>query len=213
MVDEAIRTHPRPSCSVLPLPSHALPADLLGPPPPPPPPPQQTPPLILTAAELAAYDGSDPAKPLLLGINGTIYDVSSNQRVYGPDGSYNVFTGVDGGRGYVTGCFGEDRTADMRGAELMFLPLDDPAVDRHWPAAELAALRARERDEALRQVHDKLKHWVDFFAKSKKYHRVGYVKRPTGWPETEGPVRPLCEQAQQQREKRKVPGQEEEPQE
>jgi hypothetical protein len=107
----------------------------------------------------------------------------------------------------VTGCFAEDRTADMRGVEAMFLPLDDPAVDRHWSKAQLAEMREAEMAEARRKVDEGLSHWVNFFKKSDKYHFVGYVKRAEGWPGTE-PVRGLCEQAQKGRKKRVVPGQE-----
>ncbi|RWA03875.1 hypothetical protein EKO27_g11230 [Xylaria grammica] len=52
-------------------------------------------PIYLTPAELATYDGTDETKPLYLAINGTIYDVSSNRRTYGPEGSYRYFAGVD----------------------------------------------------------------------------------------------------------------------
>ncbi|KAF7541235.1 hypothetical protein G7054_g767 [Neopestalotiopsis clavispora] len=72
-------------------------------------------PLQLTLSELSAYDGSDPEKPIYLAINGTIYDVSANRRTYGPGGSYHVFAGVDAARGFVTGCFADDRTADLGG--------------------------------------------------------------------------------------------------
>jgi predicted heme/steroid binding protein len=161
-------------------------------------------PLYLTPEELLAYDGSDPTKPIYLAINGTIYDVSSNPRTYGPGGSYQYFAGCDASRAYVTGCFAEDRTPDMRGVEEMYLPLDDPSIDRHWSKAELVELKKKEREEALKKVHDGLEHWVKFFANSKKYNFVGYVKRPEGWPGTE-PVRRLCDVAAKGRTKRKIP--------
>lgn len=141
-----------------------------------------------------------------MAINGTIYDVSSNPRTYGPGGSYQYFAGCDASRSYVTGCFADDRTPDMRGVEEMFLPLDDPSIDRHWSKEELAKLKEKELAEALQKVHEGLEHWVKFFANSKKYPFVGYVKRPPGWPGTE-PIRPLCEAAAKTRMKRKIPGQ------
>ncbi|KAK3343617.1 hypothetical protein B0T25DRAFT_554766 [Lasiosphaeria hispida] len=162
-------------------------------------------PLYLTPEQLAAYDGTDPAKPIYLAINGTIYDVSSNARTYGPGGSYRYFAGVDASRSYVTGCFAEDRTPDMRGVEEMFRPLDDPTgVDRHWSKEELAELKAKERADAERQVYEGLLHWVNFFKNSQKYNFVGYVNRPEGWPGTE-PQRQLCEAAQSTRLKRQIP--------
>ncbi|KAK0740418.1 hypothetical protein B0T18DRAFT_331915 [Schizothecium vesticola] len=163
-------------------------------------------PLYLTPEQLTAYDGTDPSKPIYLAINGSIYDVSSNPRTYGKGGSYQYFAGVDAARSYVTGCFAEDRTPDMRGVEDMFLPLDDPSIDRLYKPAELTALKEQERAEAAKKVHEGLDHWVKFFASSPKYPFVGYVVRPAGWPGTE-PVRQLCEAAQKNRMKRKVPGQ------
>ncbi|KAI1358815.1 putative heme binding protein [Xylaria arbuscula] len=161
-------------------------------------------PIYLTPAELATYDGTDETKPLYLAINGTIYDVSANRRTYGPEGSYRYFTGVDAARSYVTGCFAEDRTADMRGAEEMYLPLDDPEVDSHWSPAELAALKERERADALKRVHDGLLHWVNFFENNAKYPKVGYLKRPTNWLDSE-PRRALCKSAAKGRRKRQIP--------
>ncbi|KAI1173197.1 putative heme binding protein [Nemania sp. FL0916] len=161
-------------------------------------------PLYLTPTELAAYGGQDESKPLYLAINGTIFDVSSNRRTYGPEGSYRYFAGTDAARSYVTGCFAEDRTADMRGVEDMFLPLDDATVDAHWSPADLALLKEKERADALQRVHDALLHWVRFFENSPKYPKVGYVKRPKNWLDSE-PRRPLCKSAAKGRVVRTIP--------
>ncbi|GAO16244.1 uncharacterized protein UV8b_08242 [Ustilaginoidea virens] len=162
-------------------------------------------PIYLTEKELLAYDGRDADKPLYLAINGTIYDVSGGRRMYGPGGSYSVFAGRDAARGFVTGCFAEDRTADLRGVEEMFLPLDDPDVDKYYTAAEMEKLRAEELASAKQRAHDALQHWVGFFANSNKYSKVGYVKREQGWLE-KLPRRALCDRAQKGRSKRKRKG-------
>jgi hypothetical protein len=130
--------------------------------------------------------------------------VSSNRRTYGPGGSYQFFAGCDAARAFVTGCFAEDRTPDMRGVVDMFLPLDDPVVDRHWSAAEMREMKRKEMEEAERKVEEGLAHWVNFFKNSPKYEFVGYVKKPAGWPGTE-PVRKLCDAAVKGRKKRTVP--------
>ncbi|KAI7366052.1 hypothetical protein KC354_g4413 [Hortaea werneckii] len=83
-------------------------------------------PLRLTDAELALYNGTDPDKPVLLALNGTIYDVTAGRRVYGPGGSYHVFAGRDAARGFVTGCFAEDGTPDLRGVEWTYVPAGIP---------------------------------------------------------------------------------------
>lgn len=132
--------------------------------------------------------------------------MSAGSRIYGPGGSYNVFAGVDASRGFVTGCFGEDRNGDMRGVEEMYLPLDDPEVDSHWSKYELRKMKIKEKEEALQKVDEALRHWVDFFAKSTKYHYVGKLKREKGW---EGELKPLCKVANDGRVKRTIPGTEE----
>ena len=133
--------------------------------------------------------------------------MSANARTYGPGGSYQYFAGADASRGFVTGCFAEDRTADMRGVEEMFLPLDDPEVDAHWSKEELKKMKEEERREAEKKVFEGLQHWVNFFKNHHTYEFVGYVKRPKGWPGTE-PRRKLCDTAAKGRKVRSVPGKE-----
>lgn len=88
----------------------------------------QTPALNLTESELAQYDGSDLNKPIYLAIeyflrslalkiSGDVYDVSSNRRMYGPGGGYGFFSGKDAARAFVTGCFKDDLTHDVRGLD------------------------------------------------------------------------------------------------
>ncbi|OAA57574.1 membrane-associated progesterone receptor [Niveomyces insectorum RCEF 264] len=162
-------------------------------------------PRYMTLDELAQYDGTDADKPIYLSINGSIYDVTAGRRIYGPGGSYHWFAGVDASRGFVTGCFAEDRTGDMRGVEDMYLPLDDPDIDRQWSPEELARKKEEERAEAHQRMHDALKHWVEFFRKSEKYPYVGQLVREPGW---EGERKPLCKIAQDGRVPRKAPGEE-----
>ncbi|KAJ3210587.1 hypothetical protein HDU67_005171 [Dinochytrium kinnereticum] len=71
--------------------------------------------ITLTTAELAEFDGSDPSKPIYLGINGKIYDVSAGPKYYGKGGGYGFFSGKDAARAYITGCFETHLTHDLRG--------------------------------------------------------------------------------------------------
>lgn len=50
-------------------------------------------------------------------VSGDVYDVSANRRIYGPGGGYGFFAGKDAARAFVTGCFKEDLTHDIRGLD------------------------------------------------------------------------------------------------
>ncbi|KAF7507107.1 hypothetical protein GJ744_010920 [Endocarpon pusillum] len=55
----------------------------------------------ITSEELSKCDGSDPSKPTLVAIKGTVFDVSGND-AYGPKGQYHVFAGKDPSRALAT---------------------------------------------------------------------------------------------------------------
>lgn len=48
-----------------------------------------------TVEELAAYDGKDPSKPILIGVKGRIFDMTQGADFYGPGGPYAKFAGKD----------------------------------------------------------------------------------------------------------------------
>ncbi|KAF1914649.1 hypothetical protein BDU57DRAFT_501213 [Ampelomyces quisqualis] len=173
--------------------------------------------ISLTDAQLAAYDGTDPSKPIYLAINGTIYDVSISPQTYGPGGSYHVFAGKDAARAFITGCFAEDAVPDLRGVEQMFLPVDPELKDSAAPqdrdkakarkplsAAERKNRHAQELRSARKQVVAGLENWHMLFRgdKGKAYRKVGVVSREKGWLD-KIPVRKLCEQAEKSRPVRK----------
>ncbi|EIM88392.1 cytochrome b5 [Stereum hirsutum FP-91666 SS1] len=70
---------------------------------------------LFSERTLAQFDGSDPEKPLYLAIDGDVFDVSDNRRVYGPGGSYHIMAGKDAARAFGTGCFQTHQTHDLRG--------------------------------------------------------------------------------------------------
>lgn len=159
--------------------------------------PIQSGPLLLTPSELSRHDGSDPTLPLYLALNGTIYDVSASAHMYGPGGGYAFFAGRDATRAFVTGCFREDLTGDMRGVEEMFLPVEDGDAFEEVKEEE----REREVAEAKEKVDKAVAGWKAFYDGSDKYFAVGRIVREDDGDEM-GPVRPLCEAARKQRPKR-----------
>jgi membrane-associated progesterone receptor component len=69
-------------------------------------------------SELASYDGLDPAKPLLIGIRGQVYDVTRGRDFYGPGGPYGMFAGKDCTRALAKVSFDEELfTGDLAGLE------------------------------------------------------------------------------------------------
>ncbi|EXJ94917.1 hypothetical protein A1O1_00035 [Capronia coronata CBS 617.96] len=155
-------------------------------------------PLLLTPEQLALYNGTDPKKPIYLAINGTIFDVSAGRHTYGPGGSYEVFAGRDASRAFVTGCFLEDRTGDLRGAEEIYIPIDDPEEEITSGARKTRA--EKERRAARKRVLEEVGKWENFYKNHKKYFEVGKlvnVSEYTGEPPK------LCEPAQKGRPHRK----------
>ncbi|KAG0759387.1 hypothetical protein G6F29_004453 [Rhizopus arrhizus] len=70
---------------------------------------------IFTEKELLKYDGTDPSLPIYLAIDGEVFDVTKGRGWYGKGGSYHHFSGKDAARAYVTGCFQDHLTHDLRG--------------------------------------------------------------------------------------------------
>ena len=49
---------------------------------------------VFSQEALIMYDGSDYTKGIYLAIFGSVFDVSSGRKHYGPDGSYSFFSGL-----------------------------------------------------------------------------------------------------------------------
>jgi predicted heme/steroid binding protein len=159
--------------------------------------------ISLTDDELSLYNGTDPALPIYVGLNGSIYDVSASAHTYGPGGSYSFFAGRDAARGFITGCFAEDLTPDLRGLEEMYIPLDDPN-EKPISKAQRKLRRERELRVARKQIEEGIAHWADVFRgdTGRPYFYVGDIKREKGWLE-KLPRRELCAHAKEGRPKRK----------
>lgn len=142
--------------------------------------------------------------PIYLALNGTIYDVSASPHLYGPGGSYHFFAGRDATRAFVTGCFEEDLTGDLRGVEQMFVPLDEERGGGEVKESRRDRKIRREKEvrEAKRKVWEAVDGWRKMFegGKGGKYFRVGtLVGREEGWGEE---IPRLCEKAEKARPKR-----------
>lgn len=165
--------------------------------------PQRTP-LNLTDAELMRYNGEDPTLPIYLAVNGSVFDVTANPLTYGPGGGYGFFSGRDAARAFVSGCFREDLTWDMRGLEEMFITGADLETDEAEKAEierleadgtmagrvrYLTRRRQNRRAEAWQKVVKSVDHWDKFFRNHDKYFYVGTVTHPDL---SEEPIRELC---------------------
>lgn len=160
-------------------------------------------PVLLTPAELALYNGSSPDLPIYLSINHTIFDVSASPHTYGPGGSYHVFAGRDATRAFVTGCFADDTTSDLRGAEEVYMLVDDPddPEEQALSSGEKKLRAERERREARKRVQKEVEKWSNFYRNNEKYFEVGKL---VVVPEVSGGEPPkLCESAQKGRPKRR----------
>ncbi|CAH9072896.1 unnamed protein product [Cuscuta epithymum] len=69
-------------------------------------------PRLFTPEQLALYNGSDPNLPILLGIIGSVFDVTKGKSHYGVGGAYNHFAGRDASRAFVSGNFTGDGLTD-----------------------------------------------------------------------------------------------------
>ena len=128
------------------------------------------------------------------------FHVSTNQAMYDPGGGYNIFAGIDTARGFITECFAEDRTWDLRGVEEMFLELDQEldlfeegkwvelvrrfgSGDAEGGKGELSEERKKKlsgrvdkrRKSAWENVERSINHWDSFFRNYEKYKHVGEV--------------------------------------
>lgn len=176
----------------------------------------QNTPLNLSDTELMRYNGEDPNLPVYVAVNGSVFDVSSNRITYGPGGGYGFFAGRDAARAYVSGCFAEDLTWDLRGVEEQFIKgaerdQDEAELDEiealtasgenDGRARYLTKRREKRRTEARKKVEQAISHWDAFFRNHDKYFYVGKVTHPDL---SEEPIRPMCKGQQEKgREERK----------
>jgi predicted heme/steroid binding protein len=179
----------------------------------------QQPRVNLTDVQLSLYDGTNPDLPIYVAINGSVYDVSANPSMYGPGGGYHFFSGRDAARAFVSGCFGQDLTWDLRGLEEMYITAPEDDAD----AKEIGVLEERLRNgdggkgfgddntkggvnvesrlrwlnrrrdkrrvEARGKVSKQIEHWQKFYADHDRYFFVGSVVHESL---EDTPLRSLC---------------------
>ena len=178
-----------------------------------------------TELELARYSGATPGTPIYVAVNGSVFDVSASPHIYGPGGGYHFFAGRDAARAYVSGCFKDDLTHDLRGLEDMFVTGKSRDED-NAEAAEIRELERKRRTDGLREeekmrvegrirwlkgrrekrredarlkVRKGLDHWDKFFRNHDRYFYVGEVKHE---PLDGKPVWKLCDKGKAQQKPR-----------
>lgn len=67
---------------------------------------------LFTPQQLQQFDGTG-GRRIYLAILGSVYDVTTGAKHYGPKGGYRFFSGRDASRSYVTGKFKEDLNDDV----------------------------------------------------------------------------------------------------
>ncbi|KAL2327138.1 hypothetical protein Fmac_020565 [Flemingia macrophylla] len=67
---------------------------------------------LFGAEELSLFNGTDEGLPILLGILGSVFDVTKGKSHYGSGGGYNHFAGRDASRAFVSGNFTGDGLTD-----------------------------------------------------------------------------------------------------
>lgn len=83
---------------------------------------------VFTPEELALYNGTDGSLPILLGILGSVFDVTKGKSNYGVGGAYHHFSGRDASRAFVSGNFTGDGLTDS----LQGLPSTDVKAVVEW---------------------------------------------------------------------------------
>lgn len=159
---------------------------------------------VFTESELAIYDGTPEHLELinntpelkkhpytiLIAINGTVYDVSAAPEIYGPGGSYSFFSGKDAARAFITGCFQQDLTYDLRGLEdYNYIPTK---VVKRNILENKEEVVVDDNKDGMAYARETLLGWSRFFDEmSVKYWKVGtlihkynYSSDPNGeiWP-------------------------------
>lgn len=159
---------------------------------------------VFTESELAIYDGTPEHLELinntpelkkhpytiLLAINGTVYDVSASPHTYGPGGSYSFFSGKDASRAFITGCFQQDLTYDLRGLEdYNYVPAK---IVKRNILEDTTTVFVDDNKDGMAYAREVLLGWSRFFDEmSPKYWKVGtlihqynYSSDPNGeiWP-------------------------------
>ncbi|KAG5437016.1 hypothetical protein PCANB_001292 [Pneumocystis canis] len=57
---------------------------------------------------LSRCNGTDETMPILVAIKGTVFDVTRNRSLYGPNGNYHIFSGKDASRAFAKSSLKEE---------------------------------------------------------------------------------------------------------
>ncbi|KAJ1664043.1 hypothetical protein IW140_004342 [Coemansia sp. RSA 1813] len=87
-----------------------------------------------TLKELSKYNGEDESKPILLGINYNVYDVTPGAKFYGKGGSYSLFAGRDCTHNFAIGSVNKDDlpAIDSDPVDLQTYTEDQQKAAQNW---------------------------------------------------------------------------------
>jgi len=87
-----------------------------------------------TEDELFEYGNGLDGKPILLSLFGRVYDVSSGDKFYGPNGKYKIFAGRDVTLALSTGCMSETCLGVKNSMEHKEYTVNEVAEGKRWIA-------------------------------------------------------------------------------
>jgi len=85
-----------------------------------------------TRDDLKHYRGVEADLPVLIALKKRVYDVTRGRGFYGPGGGYHFFSGRDGSRSFVTGCFEESFKCTEKSHVIDDLTVEEQQEVDNW---------------------------------------------------------------------------------
>ncbi|KAK3580758.1 hypothetical protein CHS0354_023043 [Potamilus streckersoni] len=117
---------------------------------------------IFTAEEIRKYDGSDPKKPIYMGVRGVVFDVSDGKGFYGKGSEYNALVGKDA----------------TRAVAIWSLEPDDLVPDVN----DLPDFKLKMLDETFQETYMRkypVVGYMDYLVEQKEFEKIANSKEKT----------------------------------